>query len=320
MKIASSVIDIVGHTPLVKLNRITSGLGARVVVKHEYYNPLSSVKDRVGVAMIADAERKGLIGNNTTIVEPTSGNTGIALAFVCGVRGYRLVLTMPDTMSIERRRILGALGARVVLTPGGRGMQGAIQRAEELASQLPNAFMPCQFANPANPLVHKETTAREIWEDTDGEVQVFVAGIGTGGTISGVADFLKEKKPCCHIVGVEPIKSAVLSGGKPGAHKIEGIGAGFIPPLLREDLIDEIIPIEGEVARSVARRLMVEEGIMAGLSSGAAVAVALTMAARAQWKDKLIVAIAPDTGERYLSTWLFEDQKDIDMNCTWQGM
>jgi cysteine synthase len=305
--IAEDSTGLIGNTPLVRLNRVTKGIGAEVVAKLESFNPLSSVKDRLGVAMIADAEAKGLIKKNTVIVEPTSGNTGIALAFVCAARGYRLVLTMPDTMSIERRQLLTILGAELVLTPGAEGMTGAIKKAEQLLAENSGYFMPQQFKNPANPEIHRLTTAEEIWRDTDGRVDIVVAGVGTGGTITGITEVLKKRKPGFKAIAVEPEGSPVLSGGKAGSHKIQGIGAGFVPDVLRKELIDEIVTVSNEEAGIMARRLAKEEGILAGISSGAAVSAALKVAGRPENKGKLIVVMLPDTGERYLSTWLFQE-------------
>jgi len=304
-RIADNITALVGNTPLVKLNRITQGLNATLVAKLESYNPLSSVKDRIGVAMIEAAEEAGLIKEDTVVVEPTSGNTGIALAFVCAARGYRLIITMPDTMSIERRQLLAAFGAELVLTPGTEGMPGAVKKAEELVSENPNYFMPLQFKNPANPQIHRETTAEEIWEDTGGEVDVVVAGVGTGGTITGIAEAIKPRKPEFKVIAVEPADSPVLSGGKPGPHRIQGIGAGFIPEVLRVDLVDEIIPVSNENAKAMTGRLAREEGILAGISSGAATWAAVEVAKRPENRGKLIVAILPDTGERYLTASLF---------------
>jgi cysteine synthase A len=305
--IAKDSSELIGNTPLVRLNRVTEGVKAEVVAKLESFNPLGSVKDRIGVSMIVDAEEKGFIKKDTVIVEPTSGNTGIALAFVCAARGYRLILTMPDTMSLERRQLLSVFGAELVLTPGVEGMLGAIRRAEQLVAENPNYFMPQQFNNPANPEIHRLTTAEEIWRDTEGEVDILVSGVGTGGTITGVAEVIKKKKPEFKAIAVEPAASPVLSGGKPGPHKIQGIGAGFIPQILRLDLVDEIIRVDNEDARTMARRLAKEEGILAGISSGAATWAALEIARRAENEGKLVVVVLPDTGERYLSTWLFQE-------------
>jgi len=305
MKIADDITKLVGSTPLVRLDRIASGLKAHLVAKLEFFNPLSSVKDRIGVSMIENAEKKGLIKKDTTIIEPTSGNTGLALALVCAVKGYTLILTMPDTMSVERRQLLKGFGAELVLTPGQEGMIGAVKEAEELLAKIPNSFMPQQFKNPGNPKIHKETTAQEIWKDTDGKVDILVSGVGTGGTITGVAEVIKGRKSGFKAIAVEPENSPVLSGGKPGAHKIQGIGAGFVPDILRMDLIDEIIQVSNEQAGEVARRLAREEGILSGISSGAATWAALQVAKRRESRDKLVLVILPDTGERYLSTWLF---------------
>jgi cysteine synthase A len=305
--IAKDSTELIGNTPLVRLNRITAGLKAEVVAKLESFNPIGSVKDRIGVAMIVDAEEKGLINEDTVIIEPTSGNTGIALAFVCAARGYRLILTMPDTMSIERRQLLTIFGAELVLTPGAEGMAGAIRQAEQLAAKNSNSFIPQQFKNPANPEVHRLTTAEEIWRDTDGRADILVSGVGTGGTISGVAEVIKKRKPEFMAIAVEPANSPVLSGGSPGPHKIQGIGAGFVPDILRVDLVDEIIKVTNDDAGTMARRLIREEGILGGISSGAAAWVALEVARRPENEGKLIVVVLPDTGERYLSTWLFQD-------------
>ena len=304
-RIADDITELVGNTPLVRLNRITEGLNGIVVAKLESFNPLSSVKDRIGLAMIDAAERAGRINKGSIIVEPTSGNTGIGLAFVCAARGYRLIITMPETMTLERRQLLEAFGAEIVLTPGSEGMTGAIRRAEALAAETPNSFMPQQFKNPANPRVHRETTAEEIWRDTNGKVDVVVAGVGTGGTITGIAEAIKSKKPGFRAIAVEPAASPVLSGGKPGPHKIQGIGAGFVPDVLRIDLIDEVVQVKDEDAKATARRLAREEGILAGISSGAAAWAALQVAGREESKGKMIVVILPDTGERYLSAGLF---------------
>ncbi len=305
--IARDMTETIGNTPLVKLNRITEGVGGTVLAKVESFNPLHSVKDRIGVAMITTAEKRGLINKDTVIVEPTSGNTGIALAFVAAARGYKLILTMPDTMSIERRQLLAIFGAQLVLTPGAEGMKGAIKKAEEMVAANSNYFMPQQFQNLAHPEIHRLTTADEIWRDTEGAVDILVAGVGTGGTITGVADVLKQRKPAFKAIAVEPAGSPVLSGGKPGSHKIQGIGAGFVPDVLKKDLIDEIVQVSNENAGNTARRLAREEGILAGISSGAAVWAAIEVAKRPENRGKLIVTIIPDTGERYLSTWLFQD-------------
>ncbi len=305
--IAKDSSELIGNTPLVRLNRITKGVKAEVVAKLESFNPLGSVKDRIGVSMIVDAEEKGLINEDTVIVEPTSGNTGIALAFVCAARGYRLILTMPDTMSLERRQLLSIFGAELVLTLGVEGMPGAVRKAEQLVAENTNYFMPQQFNNPANPEIHRLTTAEEIWRDTNGEVDILVSGVGTGGTITGLAEVIKKRKPEFEAIAVEPTDSPVLSGGKPGSHKIQGIGAGFIPKILKLDLVDEIIRVTNEDAGIMARRLAKEEGILAGISSGAATWAALEVAKRTGNKGKLIVVVLPDTGERYLSTWLFQE-------------
>jgi cysteine synthase A len=305
MKIAENLTELIGNTPLVKLKRISGGLNATIVGKLESFNPSWSVKDRIGKAMIEDAEKDGRIKKGTVIIEPTSGNTGIALAFVSAVKGYRLILTMPETMSAERRQVLAALGAELVLTPGSEGMSGAVKKAEELARQTPNSFMPNQFKNPSNPAIHRKTTAEEIWKDTEGKVDIVVAGVGTGGTITGIAEVLKKRKPGISIIAVEPYDSPVLSGGQPGAHKIQGIGAGFIPEVLKKELLDEIIRVKYENAKEIAKRLAREEGILAGVSSAAAVWAAQELAQRDENKGKLIVVILPDLGERYLSTDLF---------------
>ena len=305
--IARDSTELIGNTPLVRLNRVTDGAVGEVVAKLESFNPLGSIKDRIGVAMIVDAEEKGLIKKDTFIVEPTSGNTGIALAFVCASRGYRLILTMPDTMSLERRQLLSIFGAEIVLTPGAEGMPGAIRKAEQLVDENPDYFMPQQFRNPANPEIHRLTTADEIWRDTDGRVDILVAGVGTGGTITGIAEVLKERKTDLKAIAVEPADSPVLSGGNPGGHKLQGIGAGFVPDVLRRDLVDEIITVSNDDAGQTARKLAREEGILAGISSGAAVWAAIQVAHRPESRGKLIVAILPDTGERYLSTWLFQE-------------
>ncbi|MHB8895972.1 MAG: cysteine synthase A [Candidatus Geothermincolia bacterium] len=308
-RLFEDITQTVGNTPLVRLRRITEGAGAEVYAKLESFNPLSSVKDRIGVSMIDEAEKAGLIKPDTTIIEPTSGNTGIALAFVAAARGYKLILTMPETMSIERRRLMEIFGAELVLTPGPRGMGGAIAAADELLEKTPNSFMPQQFKNPANPKAHRETTGREIWDDTDGRADILVSGVGTGGTLTGVAEAIKAKKPDFRVIAVEPAKSPVLSGGQPGPHKIQGIGAGFVPDILRTDLIDETIQVEDEDAGGTARELALKEGILAGISSGAATWAALQVARRPENKGLMIVVVLPDTGERYLSTWLFESHE-----------
>jgi cysteine synthase A len=310
MKIAENVTQLVGNTPLVRLNRLTAGLSAQVVAKLEYFNPAHSVKDRIGVAMVEAAEREGKIGPDTVIVEPTSGNTGIALAMVCAQRGYRLILTMPDTMSKERRKLLRAFGAELILTPGAQGMSGAIDKANELAAANPKAWIPQQFENKANPEIHRRTTAEEIWRDTDGRIDILVAGIGTGGTITGVSEVIKSRKPSFRAVAVEPAASAVLSGKPKGPHPIQGIGAGFIPAVLNTQAYDEIVTVTGDDAFATARRMAREEGLLVGISSGAATWAALQVAARPESAGKLIVVIIPSFGERYLSTALYADLED----------
>jgi len=304
--IYDDITKTIGNTPLVRINHISKGLSATILVKVESFNPLGSVKDRIAVAMIDAAEKEGRVTKDTVIIEPTSGNTGIGLAFVCAARGYRLILTMPETMSMERRQLLEILGAELVLTEGKKGMTGAVEMAEEMAAGMAHSFIPQQFKNPANPEIHRQTTAEEIWEDTKGRVDYFVAGIGTGGTITGVGEGLKRHSPKVKIIGIEPADSPVLSLGRSGAHKIQGIGAGFVPEILNKDLLDEIITVGHEDAGRMARRLAKEEGILAGISSGAALWAALEVAGRVEAKGKTIVALLPDTGERYLSTWLFQ--------------
>jgi len=307
VKIYADITKTVGETPLIRLNHLVEGLDATVLVKLESKNPLGSVKDRIGVAMIEAAEKKGLLKKGATVIEPTSGNTGIALAFICAAKGYRLILTMPETMSVERRQLLKILGAEVVLTEGAKGMRGAVEKAEELVRATPGAYMPQQFNNPSNPAIHRKTTAEEIWRDTGGKVDVFVAGVGTGGTLTGVGEVLKEKKPSARIVAVEPKDSPVLSGGRPGLHKIQGIGAGFVPGVLNTKVYDEVIQVRHEDAGDTARELARREGILAGISAGANVWAALEIAKRKESKGKTIVTVICDTGERYLSTWLFQE-------------
>jgi cysteine synthase A len=305
-KIAQDITKLIGNTPLVYINRICTGARARIAGKLEFFNPCGSVKDRIGVNMIDAAEKQGLIKDDTILIEPTSGNTGIGLAFACAARGYRLAITMPDTMSLERRQLLSIFGAEIILTPGSEGMSGAVRRAEEMCAKDPRYLLLQQFKNPANPEIHRLTTAEELWNDTAGEIDVLVAGVGTGGSITGIAEVIKKRKPSFRAIAVEPVESPVLSGGTPGPHKIQGIGAGFIPDVLNRDCIDEIIQVSGSDAGNMARRLAREEGLLVGISAGAAMHAALEVARRPDMQDKLIVVILCDTGERYLTTWLFQ--------------
>lgn len=316
MKYAEDMAGLIGRTPLVRMNRLAAGSGALLLAKLEFFNPSSSVKDRAAWGMLADAEEKGLLKPGSLVVEPTSGNTGIGLAWLCAIKGYKLVLTMPDTMSEERRRILHGFGAQMVLTPGAAGMAGAVAKAEELLAANHGAFMPRQFSNPANPAIHEKTTGEEIWTDTDGKIDIAVAGVGTGGTITGVARALKRHKPSVKIVAVEPAASPLLSGGKAGPHRIQGIGANFIPEVMDRSVVDSVVPVPDEAAGVMARRLMKEEGILAGISSGAAMQAAVELAKRPENSGKTIVAILPDTGERYLSTWMFGDTPPMGASDT----
>jgi cysteine synthase A len=309
VNIKNNLLELIGNTPLVKLNKIPANAVAQVAAKIEYFNPGGSVKDRIGQAMIEKAEQQGLVDKETIIIEPTSGNTGIGLALTCAIKGYRLILTMPETMSIERRNLLKAYGAEIVLTPGPAGMKGAIEKAQELAKQYPKTFIPQQFENSANPAVHVATTAEEIWRDTDGKVDIFVSGVGTGGTVTGVGTTLKQKKPDVQIVAVEPAESPVLSGGNPGPHKIQGLGAGFVPKVINMELVDEVFQVNAQQAMDTARNLSKDEGLLVGISSGAAAYAAVEIAKRPENQGKLVVVLLPDTGERYLSTELFKQQE-----------
>src|SRR4030043_1684566 len=313
-KIANFISELIGHTPLLRLNRVTQGCVGEVIAKLESFNPCGSVKDRIGHSMIEAAEKAGLIQKDTIILEPTSGNTGIALAFICAAKGYPLVLTMPDTMSVERIHLLKMFGAEVILTPGNEGMTGAVKMAQEIASKDSRYFIPQQFVNPANPEIHRKTTALEIWEDTDGKVDVLVSGVGTGGTITGICEVLKKRKPGFKAIAVEPENSPVLSGGRPGSHKIQGIGAGFVPEVYRSDLVDEVIQVSNEGAGGLDRRLAKEEGVLGGIPSGAAAWAAIEAAKRQENEGKMIVVILPDTGERYISTWVFNELKKSSDN------
>ncbi len=308
-KIYQDITKTVGRTPLVRLNRVTEGAKARVLAKLEFFNPQSSVKDRIGEAMITDAELRGILKKDTVIIEPTSGNTGVGLAFVAAARGYRLILVMPDTMSLERRQLMRIFGAELVLTEGAKGMKGAIAKAEELSQQMPNSWIPQQFNNPANPEIHRQTTAEEIWNDTDGKADILISGVGTGGTLTGVAEVIKKRKPSFKVIAVEPDASPVLSGGEPGPHKIQGIGAGFVPKVLNRGMIDEVIRVTQDQAGETARAMAKKEGILVGISGGAAVWAALHVAQRPENQGKNLVVIIPDSGERYLSTWLYEEAK-----------
>jgi cysteine synthase len=306
MKVAQNIIDLIGNTPLVRINRLAEYCCAELYAKLEFYNPTSSVKDRIAKAMILDAEKKGQVGKGTVIIEPTSGNTGIGLAMICAVRGYKLILTMPESMSEERRKILKGFGAELILTPAEKGMNGSVEKARELVAETKNSFMPMQFSNPSNPEIHRKTTAEEIWNDTDGKIDIFVSGVGTGGTITGVSEVLKKRKPTLKAIAVEPLSSPVISGGKAGPHKIQGIGAGFIPEILNKDIIDEIITVSDDDAVNCAKQLIEKEGILCGISSGAIAFAALKLAARKENKGKIIVFMVCDTAERYISTQLYK--------------